>query len=60
MGYYLDYYWTEVADNHPTIPYSINTVTNQDYFIAHKGFFWDLGIGFCSLNQSQPYNKKQY
>jgi hypothetical protein len=41
MGYYIDYWWTlsPVAHNNS---YSLNTVTNHDYFIAQRGFFFDL------------------
>ncbi|MCD6174415.1 MAG: hypothetical protein J7K65_01435 [Planctomycetes bacterium] len=38
-GYYIDYYWTKhpaaVIENH-------HTLTNHDYFISQKGFFFDL------------------
>lgn len=40
MGYYIDAWWithphgSRLAQNH--------TLTNHDYFIARRGFFWDL------------------
>ncbi len=39
MAYYLDYWWAVV---NPPQPYSMNTLTNLDYFISTKAFFFDL------------------
>lgn len=40
-GYYIDQYWlrkpTAANPNH-------HTLTNHDYFIARRGFFFDLGV----------------
>eukprot|EP00026_Physarum_polycephalum_P004237 Phypoly_transcript_04254.p1 GENE.Phypoly_transcript_04254~~Phypoly_transcript_04254.p1 ORF type:complete len:707 (+),score=82.02 Phypoly_transcript_04254:55-2175(+) len=41
MGYYIDYWW--VLAPTPT-PYLTNTASNHDYFIANRGFFWDLDV----------------
>eukprot|EP01113_Clastostelium_recurvatum_P007970 TRINITY_DN13732_c0_g1_i4.p1 TRINITY_DN13732_c0_g1~~TRINITY_DN13732_c0_g1_i4.p1 ORF type:complete len:563 (-),score=135.34 TRINITY_DN13732_c0_g1_i4:304-1992(-) len=41
MGYYIDYWWTGHAQGSP---YITNTVSNHDYFIANKAFFWDLDV----------------
>ncbi|MHB1000527.1 MAG: GxGYxYP domain-containing protein [Armatimonadota bacterium] len=38
MGYYMDQYWLKEPGGY--IPN--NTLTNQDYFIAQKGFIFDL------------------
>jgi hypothetical protein len=38
MGYYMDSYWLEKPDGY--IPN--HTLSNHDYFIAHRGFFFDL------------------
>ena len=38
MGYYLDAYWLRKPEGY--IPN--HTLTNHDYFISHKGFFFDL------------------
>lgn len=39
MGYYIDAYWLK----HPEGYVPNHTLSNHDYFIAHKAFFWDLG-----------------
>ncbi len=44
LAYYIDYFWTTVAKNYSKQPYDINTVSNHDYFIAHRAFFWDLDV----------------
>jgi hypothetical protein len=42
IGYYVDYYWAREpglggdCSNH--------TLTNHDFFIMHRGFFWDLSV----------------
>jgi len=38
MGYYIDAYWLQKPDGY--IPN--HTLSNHDYFIANKGFFFDL------------------
>jgi hypothetical protein len=40
LAYYIDAYWLQK----PTLGGSItnNTLSNHDYFIAHRGFFFDL------------------
>ena len=38
MGYYMDAYWLRKPSGY--IPN--NTLSNHDYFIAHRGFFFDL------------------
>ena len=38
MGYYIDAYWLK----RPFRPVVNNNVSNHDYFIAHRGFFFDL------------------
>ena len=42
LGYYVDYFWTTVAPSQPSVPYVQHTVLNHDYFIAKRGFFFDL------------------
>ena len=39
MGYYMDAYWLRNPGGY--VPN--HTLSNHDYFIAHKGFFFDLG-----------------
>ena len=39
MGYYIDAYWLK----HPEGYVPNHTLSNHDYFIAHKAFFFDLG-----------------
>ncbi len=38
LGYYLDAYWI----SEPGGDAQLHTLTNHDYFVANKGFFWDL------------------
>lgn len=38
MGFYIDAYWLQKPFGY--IPN--HTLSNHDYFIAHRGFFWDL------------------
>ena len=38
LAYYVDYFWTLHADSN----YPDNTITNHDYFISQKAFFFDL------------------
>ncbi|EGD74320.1 hypothetical protein PTSG_06330 [Salpingoeca rosetta] len=40
-GYMIDYFWTGVASKAPRLG---NTIPNQDYVIARRGFFWDLDV----------------
>jgi len=42
MGYYIDAYWTK--DPEPGLDYFNHTLTNHDFFIMHRGFFWDLNV----------------
>jgi hypothetical protein len=43
LAYYIDYYWPYHQHDVPaTVDYSVNTLTNHDYFIARRGFFMDL------------------
>lgn len=42
MGYYIDYYWAKEPDLGGD--YSNHTLTNHDFFIMHRGFFWDLSV----------------
>lgn len=44
LGYYIDWFWTKVAKLHAGVPWHENTVLNHDYFIAKKGFFFDLDV----------------
>lgn len=41
QGYMIDYYWTRVSGQAPIIG---NTVPNQDYVMAQRGFLWDLDV----------------
>ncbi len=41
LGYYIDSYWINVAYRHNKCFWN-HTLTNHDYFIAQKGFFFDL------------------
>jgi len=43
LAYYIDYFWTSVADMKSQGPW-LNTVTNHDYFIGKRAFFWDLDV----------------
>lgn len=38
MGYYIDAYWIGQAGANA----ELHTLTNHDYFVARKGFIWDL------------------
>lgn len=60
MGYYIDYFWTQVANNGR--PYSLNTLFDHDYFIANKGFFWDLSVWDDEVKKKRNkfYFEKQY
>jgi putative glycoside hydrolase with GxGYxYP motif/GxGYxY motif-containing protein len=42
LGYYIDYFWK----NNPSVSkdFSNHTLTNHDFFIMKKGFFWDLTV----------------
>ena len=40
QGYYIDYYWTTRSD--VPSPYDKATLTNHDWVIARRGFFFDL------------------
>jgi hypothetical protein len=42
MGYYIDSYW----ERNPAAGknWQNHTLTNHDYFIARRAFFWDLGV----------------
>lgn len=43
QGYFIDYFWTTVADVSPAGQgYAKVTTTNHDFVIARRGFFWDL------------------
>lgn len=37
-AYYVDAYWLQHPDGNPTM----HTLSNHDYFIAHRAFFFDL------------------
>ena len=39
IGYYIDYYWVQ---NPTAVPLNHHTLTNHDYFVSKKGFFFDL------------------
>jgi hypothetical protein len=38
MAYYVDYSWANLVSG----PYQWNTLTNHDYFVGERAFFWDL------------------
>lgn len=38
-GYYIDQYWRQVANHGPK---NHHTLSNHDFFVARKGFFFDL------------------
>lgn len=38
-GYYIDAFWMRVAKNGPS---DLHTLSNHDYFIARRGYFFDL------------------
>ena len=45
-GYYIDYFWvasSPCCGGEPT-DYQMSTVTNHDYVISRRGFFWDLDV----------------
>lgn len=44
FAYYLDYYWTMVAPPASQLSYTLNTVPNHDYFIAHRGIATGLRL----------------
>lgn len=50
----VDYYWTKVAAQ-KNLPYDVNTVSNHDYFIAHRGFFWDLDVWTDEAPNDDPH-----
>jgi hypothetical protein len=53
-GYMIDYYWTRVSEKAPRLG---NTIPNQDYVIAQRGFFWDLGIWTDQPANDEPGQK---
>eukprot|EP00049_Salpingoeca_infusionum_P012379 m.226269 g.226269 ORF g.226269 m.226269 type:complete len:831 (-) comp15168_c0_seq1:132-2624(-) len=40
-GYIIDYFWASVSGK---APIQGNTIPNQDYVIAQRGFLWDLDV----------------
>jgi hypothetical protein len=42
MGYYMDAFW--IRDPEPGLDWSNHCLSNHDFFIMHKGFFWDLNV----------------
>ena len=42
QGYYIDSFW--IKNPAPGHDFQNHTLTNHDYFISHKGFFWDLSV----------------
>ena len=42
LGYYIDYFWTKNPG--PGGDFSNHTLTNHDFFIMKRGFFWDLNV----------------
>ena len=45
LGYYVDYYWTKnPAHTENGNGWSKATISNIDYTIARRGFFFDLGV----------------
>eukprot|EP01012_Entosiphon_sulcatum_P034597 TRINITY_DN4389_c0_g1_i1.p1 TRINITY_DN4389_c0_g1~~TRINITY_DN4389_c0_g1_i1.p1 ORF type:complete len:733 (+),score=77.00 TRINITY_DN4389_c0_g1_i1:27-2201(+) len=45
MGFYVDYYWvTSAQAGKHNDPLGYSTITNHDYFVANKAFFWDLDV----------------
>jgi hypothetical protein len=42
MGYYMDAFW--IRNPNPGGNWQNHTLTNHDYFIARRGFFWDLNV----------------
>jgi N-acetyl-beta-hexosaminidase len=43
-GYYVDCYWLQSPNNNPSHGIQVNqhTLTNHDFFVSKKGFFFDL------------------
>lgn len=41
-AYYIDYFWVDAAPQHKGSSYTVNTISNIDYAISQRGFFWDL------------------
>jgi hypothetical protein len=43
-GYYVDCYWLQSPNNNPGYGIRVNqhTLTNHDFFVSKKGFFFDL------------------
>lgn len=48
LAYFVDYFWTQVPNGsgHQGVApsFDLHTVTNHDYFVAHKAFFFDLSV----------------
>jgi len=48
LAYFVDYFWTQIPNGsgHQGVAPSFDllTVTNHDYFVAHKAFFFDLSV----------------
>jgi len=42
LAYYIDAWW--IRNPKPGKDYSNHTLTNHDYFISRRGFFWDLNV----------------
>lgn len=42
QGYFLDAWW--IRDPAPGKDFSNHTLTNHDYIISRRGFFWDLDV----------------
>lgn len=42
QGYFLDAWW--IRDPSPGKDFSNHTLTNHDYIISRRGFFWDLNV----------------
>ncbi len=42
LAYFVDYFWTYPGVFSKSSDYSINTVSNHDFFVARRAFFWDL------------------
>lgn len=48
LAYFVDYYWTLIPNGSghqgQAPSFDLHTVTNHDYFVAHKAFFFDLSV----------------
>lgn len=42
LGYYIDAWW--IRNPEPGIDFQNHTLTNHDYFISNRAFFWDLSV----------------